>query len=242
MYWLMNRITIGICDDKEEILRELERIISAICVEQGIESEIHTYVDGHELLENISIFQIVFLDIEMPEIDGIELGKQIREINSKCKIIMATGMVERFKEAFQIQALRFITKPFDKEEVKEALEVAVAGLHTSKVIDVYCNRIKYTFLEEDIQYVNAYDGYSEIHIGDKAYRRDCSLDKFENFLSKKIFMRINREIIVNLRFIEQRNDKEIKINNNCFTISRRKRKDFEQKYIEFDLKYRREFS
>lgn len=65
---------------------------------------------------------ILFLDIEMPGEDGIQTGKRLRERGSECKIIMATSMAERFKEGYHIGASRFVTKPFDQEEVEEELD------------------------------------------------------------------------------------------------------------------------
>lgn len=238
----MKRIIIGICDDKLEVLRGLERLLLDICVELGVDSEIHLFLDGQKLLENISSFQIVFLDIEMPGVDGIELGKQIRKLNPECKIVMATGRVERFKEAFQIQALRFVTKPFEKGEVKEAMEVAIGFLHFLQVVEVYYQRSKYSISEEDIRYIKAYDGYSEVYVGNKVYRKNCSLDEFEKLLSKWLFVRINREVIINLFWIEQERKGTVQMQTEAFRVSRRRKKEFEHKNIEFDLKYRKGFS
>lgn len=70
--------------------------------EKGISSEIVAFTNGNGLLEHIEEIQVAFLDIEMPQMDGIELGKKIKEHNPRCKVIMATGMVERFKEAFHL--------------------------------------------------------------------------------------------------------------------------------------------
>lgn len=238
----MKKIKIGVCDDNDAALHELEHLIFEICNELGIEYEIRLFIDGYELLEQISMYEIVFLDIEMPAIDGIELGKRIREINPKCKIIMATGMLERFKEAFQIRALRFVTKPFDIDEIKEAIETALSSTYVPKMIDVYCKRVKYPLIEEEIRYVKAFDGYSEIYAGNNVYRKKCSLDELETLLSDCLFVRINREILVNLRWVEHIDTGTIQIQEKEFRVSRRRKKVVEHKFIEFDLKYRKEFS
>ncbi len=237
----MRRITVGICDDQPEVLQELQKMLSEICEENELSQEFCTFTDGNKMLEQIEEMQIAFLDIEMPQIDGIELGKRIKERNPKCKVIMATGMVERFKEAFQIQAFRFVTKPFVKEEVKEALEAAAEGFFFTKSVEVYAERSKYEVSEEEIQYVKAYDSYAEVYIREKKYRKNCSLDELEDELEERLFVRINREIIVNLRWVQQEEKGKIKIKNELFQISRRRRKEFEQKFIEFDLKYRKVF-
>lgn len=234
-------ITIGICDDQLVILQQLQKILSEICEEKGITPEFFAFSDGNEMLEQIDKIQVAFLDIEMPQMDGIELGKRIKERNPKCKVIMATGMVERFKEAFQIQALRFITKPFDKEEVSEALEAALEGLTFSKKLEVYAERNKYEIREEEIVYIKAYDGYVHVYIGERVYRKNCSLDELEEVLNPRIFVRISRDLILNLRWGQYDGKGKIRVKEELFLCSRRRKKEFEQKFVEFDLNYRKMF-
>ena len=235
----MKQLIIGICDDQPEVLEALQKLLDEICEEKGISREIVAFTDGNELLEHIKEIQVAFLDIEMPQLDGIELGKKIKERNPKCKVIMATGMVERFKEAFQIQALRFVTKPFSKEEVREALEAAVEGISFSKNIEVYAERNKYEIPEEEIEFIKAYNGYSEFCVGEKYFRKECSLKELEEILNEHLFVRINRDVIVNMSFVEDYDGARVVGEVNAFHISRRRRKEFERKYMEFDLKYRR---
>lgn len=233
----MEQVLLGICDDQPEVLCELQKMLCGICDEIGLNNEICAFSDGHELLEQIERFQVVFLDIEMPQMDGIELGKQIKEKNPGCKIVMATGMVERFKEAFQIRALRFVTKPFVRDEVKEALEAAVEGIFFTKSIEVYAGRNKYELPEEKIAYIRAYNGYSELYAVGKTFRRESSLSELEAVLNEKMFVRINREVIVNLSMIREYGGAQIKTEDREFYVSRRRRKEFEKKYMEYDLKH-----
>lgn len=235
----MRQIAIGICDDQPEVLRELQKILCEICMEKEIEKEIRAFTDGNEMLEHIEEIQVAFLDIEMPQMDGIELGKKIKERNPKCKVIMATGMVERFKEAFHIQALRFVTKPFAKGEIKEALEVAVEGLFFTKNVEGYAERNRFEIPEEEIEFIRAYNGYSELCVGGKRFRRECSLLELEEILNDHLFARINRDIILNLSFVEYYNEEKVGVGKKEFHISRRRKKEFERKYMDFDLKYRR---
>ena len=235
----MRQIAIGICDDQPEMLRELQKILCEICMEKKIDKEIRAFTDGKEMLEHIEEIQIAFLDIEMPQMDGIELGKKIKERNPKCKVIMATGMVERFKEAFHIQALRFVTKPFAKGEVKEALEVAVEGLFFTKSVEGYAERNRFEIPEEEIEFIRAYNGYSELCVGEKIFRRECSLLELEEILNDHLFARINRDTVLNLSFVEYYYEERVVVGKKEFRISRRRKKEFERKYMEFDLKYRR---
>lgn len=234
----MKRVNIGICDDKRESLDILQTMIQNVCRGLDWVCEIRSFLNGVEMLEQIEEFQVVFLDIEMPGLDGIELGKQIKDRNPKCQIIMATGMVERFKEAFRIQAFRFITKPFSYSEVKEALGALKSGQFFLKFIDVYMQRIKYEISEEEIHYIRSYDGYAEVQVGEKCFRRNSSLDELEKMLDERLFARISREVLVNLRWVQEVSSGSVLLGGKKLHVSRRREGELRRKYIEYDIRYR----
>ncbi|MDD6037150.1 MAG: LytTR family DNA-binding domain-containing protein [Lachnospiraceae bacterium] len=235
----MKQMRIGICDDQPEVLEELRKLLLELFNEIEIVCEILTWTDGREMLGDVDNLHAVFLDIDMPQIDGIELGKRIKEKNPECKIVMATGMVERFKEAFQIRALRFITKPFAKEEVREALQVVLDSSEFTREVTVYNNRVKVEIREKDIEWIKAFDGYAQVYAGGQWYRKNNSLDELEALLDTRMFARTSRESIVNLRWVKEERKGQFMVREESIFITRRRRKAFEKKYREFDLRYRR---
>lgn len=234
----MKNIIIGICDDQPIILQELEQIIREIGENWDYQWELRSFFTGQELLEQADELTIAFLDIEMPAMDGIELGGRLNELNPECKIIMATGKVDRFKEAFKIHAMRFVTKPFEKEEIKEALEAAGVSEFSGKIIELYVQRNRIEIPQEEIRCIQSFDGYAEFTVESKKLRKDISLDDLGKILDERLFFRINRKEIINLRWVTSYKNNKIVIDNKEFIVSRRRRKDFEVKYIEYDLKYR----
>lgn len=229
---------IGLCDDQMAVAMRLKKIISDILQEEGENWEICLFDSGEKLLETAELINVVFLDIEMPGLDGIETGKELKRRNPDCKIIMATGKVERFKEAFHIQAMRFITKPFDKREIEEALK-AVEKSHVGNAkIELYYLRNSYQIEQDKIQYIKAYNGYTEYRVENQVFRKDMSLNEVEKMLDKRLFVRIHRQYIINMRWIQSYSNGKVEIGDIEIDVSRRKRKDFEQKYIEYDLNYR----
>lgn len=234
----MGDFKIAICDDEWIIVEQLNGMVSECIEKKGIEYSINTFLSGMDIIQSEIIFDLIFLDIEMPEIDGIEIGKRIRKNNYKCKIIMATSRVERFKEAFQLDAFRFITKPFDKSEIKEAIDAVLATKLGMEEIELYLNRNAYKVQQRSIKYITTYDSISEFIIKDKILRRDISLDSLENILDERLFFRIHRKMIVNLGFVTHYNQGIISIGEKEIKVAIRKRKAFEKAYIEFDLNYR----
>jgi len=233
----MQKIMIGICDDEQLILNLLIRRIEECIVKNGWIAEIITFESGINLLERVLELDVVFLDIEMPDLDGIEVGKYIQSQNNNCKIIMETSKVERFKEAFTINAFRFITKPFEVDEIEEALQ-AVWNLQIGmELIELYERRIRYSFLQKEIEYIISYDSYSEFSVGNRVFRKEIALNELEKILDMSLFHRVHRQYMVNMLWIVRYKNGVINLDKKEIPVSRRKKKDFEQAYMEFDLKY-----
>lgn len=231
----MEKVKIGLCDDESIIMEILKRQIETVMKKVGIDFEIKTFSSGKKLLSTVNSFHLVFLDLQMPEIDGIELGRRIRMKNPKCKTIIATGQVERFKEAFHVNAFRFITKPFCQEEVEEAICSFLKGRMGRKKISVYQNRVLYDIEQRDITYLLAYGSYIEVATENGIFRKEISLSDAEELLDNRMFFRVHRKYIVNMEKIEVYQDGNIWVNERKIEVARRKKREFEKKYMEFDL-------
>ena len=235
-------LRVGICDDEPLIIEALQRTILEIADTNGWEISISCFESGRALLEAVDTLEAVFLDIDMPELDGIETGKRIGERNQECKIIMATSREDKFKDAFRIQAFRFVTKPFDVDEIEEALQAIFHTQIGMEMIELYEKRNSYQIPQKDILYITAYDGYSEFVVSgrneSRLLRKECSLSELEQELSKELFFRVSRQYIVNLGKITEYAKGSIHIQGKKILISRRRKKEFEQAYLEYDLRYR----
>lgn len=231
-------MNIGICDDEEEILVFLSRTITEIMRDCKQDIQIYLYHSGEKLLQENVVLDILFLDIEMPGMDGIETGRRFREQHSECRIIMATSKIERFKEAFKINAFRFITKPFQKDEIREALNDVTEAMLGFKKLEVYKKRVKYAVLQKNISYIISVDSYVELHVKEEIFRSELSLNRLEKELEPKLFCRVNRQCIVNLEWIESYKKGEVHIGGNRIKVSLRRKTEFEKRKIIYDMEYR----
>lgn len=215
---------IAICDDSEKSAKMLKEIILE-CSEEKI--DLLTFFSGKDLLEEIEEVDAVFLDVEMPEMDGYEVGKEINKRNPNCQIIMATGNMDRFQESFYIKAIRYVRKPFQKKEVAEAL----SAIGKEEITRVFLERIEYTIRQRDIRYIEAYNGYVLIHIENKIYRKEVSLKKYMEILSTKYILQVSQSVAVGLKFISDITDKEVVLKDKKFKIPVRRREEIRKKYF-----------
>lgn len=232
-------LIIGICDDEPLILQSLKLRVEECIKKNGWLADVLTFLSGFDLLARISELDIIFLDIEMPGLDGIETGKQILNMNKNCKIIIESGRVDKFKESFKINAFRFITKPFNIVEIEEALHSIWILYVGMEKIEVYENRIPYSICQRDISFIVSYGSFSEFIVGSKRFRKDISLSEMEKILNKNIFFRPNRQYMVNMLHIIKVENEIIQLKEQNIKISRRKRINFEMTFMDFDLKYGR---
>lgn len=230
-------MTIGICDDLKAAVLELQEIIEEYCRKKEITADIVTFDRGEEALLHIDSVDILFLDMEMPGMDGIETGREILKKKKDCKIIMETSHEERFKEAFYIKAYRFASKPFSVPEIESCLRDAIGTFMGYEEVEFWENRKMRSIVQKDILFLKAYDGYVEAYIGSRVMRKDVSLNKMEEMLDKRLFFRVSRDCVVNMAAIDDYRQGVIYIRNYEIKAARRRRRDFEAAYLEFDITY-----
>ncbi|MCR5667553.1 MAG: LytTR family DNA-binding domain-containing protein [Lachnospiraceae bacterium] len=236
----MGKTVIGICDDFEEVVDNLKGIVID-CMDKmnGIDYTINGYVSPKELIKEIKNIDIVFLDIEMPEMDGIEVGYKIKELNPNCIIILASSRIDRFKDAFYINTFRFITKPFAMSEVEKVLEDVILKLIGNNEIEVYYNRRCYKIKEKDIIAIRAYNGYVEVLVGNMVFRKDTSLKELEKQIDGKLFCRVNRQIVIGYRYLTDYTRDSVTVGGVKYKLTYNHQRELIDGFMRFDLDYRR---
>lgn len=170
-----------------------------------LEKEFENPVDALKYLKDSSI-DVVFLDINMPELDGMSLGKIISKINEDIKIVFITAYRDYAAEAFEIKAFDYLLKPYSDKRIKEVLENLTKERETEISKDV--NRINkitglldnkmFVISLDDIYYIEVDEKDSLIYTKDAVYTSKVKISKLEEILPKEKFYRTHRSYIVNL--------------------------------------------
>ncbi len=196
---------IAICDDMTQDAKQLEEIVRQRYVSVAIKIDI--FNDGRELLDYMrrehGYFDIVLLDIDMPGINGLELGKHIKKIYPNVILIFATGYPQYMLDAFDLEAFHYILKPFDASKILSIIERARQKyLMKNKY---HCIKIKNQMLRLNIKEI-FYIEYCQKHViyytKNKNYETVDTLGRVYNSLKDYGFYQIHQGYIVNFEKVD----------------------------------------
>ena len=115
-------LNIAICDDDLNIVRQMEKLIESY---EKAKYSINTYSNGEELLKAMEQFDVIFLDIDMTGMDGIDTAKEIRSYDKNVKIIYVTNFTDYANLAFSVHAFGYLIKPIKREEIYKQLDEVI---------------------------------------------------------------------------------------------------------------------
>lgn len=233
-------IRIAICDDDRHMVMQNEEIVKNTLQACGIGYEIVTYTRSSNLLSDIAedqfFYDLILLDIEMPEVSGMELAGKIKEYLPNVKIIFITSHVEYAIDAYELSVFRYVPK----SNVKERLEAAVAD--ASKLLELEAGqeytiqtnnrleRIRY----KDILYIVRDGKNAEIVSNTSTSKVRKSLQQVYEELDAPEFIFIERGCIVNIIHIMKIQDSMVCLKNQeMLPISRSHLQDVKQQIARF---------
>ena len=201
--------------DDEKAIREY---ICGLVEEQQPESRIETYATGEELLASGKRFDIVFLDIQMEGMNGIEAARSLREKNANLGVedtvlVFITGIRDYVFDAFDLYAFQYLLKPIDEGKFAEVLERAVREAAKKKERRVlFIKSRNLTLDQSEILYIESRAKKVEIHTVRQTIEIYAAMDELEGQLGDG-FYRCHRAYIVNMDCITEYDSESITLTN-----------------------------
>lgn len=227
------KMKLGICDDEAVVHHQVKEYINDI--DFGIPLEVTDFYNGEALIESASQIDILLLDICMPGLDGIEVGRKLKGNVNIGKIIMLTSMLERSPEAFEIETYRFITKPIDRKKLVNVIREAIDTFVGCTQIEVYLDNQKYRFQQRQIRYISKLTSRTEVIIGRASFQSGMTLAEWEKVLDARMFLQVHKSHIVNLSEIERIEDKIMLKNGEILPVARRRKSELLNRFIQYDF-------
>ena len=234
-------LSIGICDDESAICSELERIIRGFQAKMTETLNTTAFSSGQKLIECIKnghTFDLLFLDIELGAVNGIEIGRMIREEMEDyiAKIVYITSKDGYDRQLFDVQPFKFLPKPLDPNKVFECVSLAIKQL--IKGNDVYTFKIGYETYRipiKEILYFECEGRMIKLVGVDDTFQYYGKIDDIINSLSMSRFIYPHRSYFINFDHTKIIGSKEIVMSNgDRIFVSKRKSKEIRNRLIAFE--------
>lgn len=225
---------IAICDDnsifRKEVKKEIEKYF------QSLDVLLYDFSSGEELLlkmESIE-FDLIFLDIEMTGMDGLETAKKVRMNYKDLPVILLTSHTELAMEGYEVQAFRFLGKPLNRQKLQDALDAIMNQLHSDERIAVMVDGSQKYISCKNIMYIKSENVYLNLVTKDATYLIRQKMKEQVARLPERWFVTVHRSYVVNLQFVEGFDGKEVKMSDGTgIPVARGKRDSFKQKMMRY---------
>ena len=232
-------IKAAICEDSELDRDILKEIISFLLTDRGLEYNINSYTSGRELVAGYKNHpsDIIFLDILMDDIDGIETGRLIREMDDKVEIVYCTSSKDFAIAAYDVHAMGYLLKPYEILRIGAVIDYYVQK-HPQKnhnFIEVKSKRKPLIIPYKDIIHMESDNKVVYIYTTTqgivKVYNK---LDAFESELSDSRFLRCHQSYLVNMQYVVSVVDSDfIMIDDQMIPIRKSGKKLIVKKYEDY---------
>lgn len=198
--------TIAICDDINKDTQYLASVVQSWAQEQKVSVNIEMFPSAESFLfhyDEKKDYDILLLDVEMKNISGIELAKQIRSRNHRVEIIFTTSHFELSGEGYEVDALHYLIKPIAETKLMEVLSKAARKLSVEPPsLVIVCNGETVKILEPDILYIESFRHYVVVHTQSTEYKLKENLSALKGKLSSD-FYQTHRSYLVSLKHIRK---------------------------------------
>ena len=194
---------IAVCDDEEKFRDQAREMIDKLA--GSLDVIVDAYSDGRKLLEAFdkNPYDVLFLDIEMPAMDGITLAKKLRERSDSIYIVFLTGHVEYALEGYEVNALRYLTKPVQEEKLREVLRFVMDNSTSKKQLMIREDGEELLLNVADIIYFEAQNQYIMIYTTEGEHLVRYNIGDFEEQLKNDGFFRIHRGYLISLAKVKK---------------------------------------
>ena len=225
-----------ICDDDITFADKLQKEIGSFFAQRSLAlPEFVTYHTGEQLLEDTGSKDLIFLDMELPGIDGILVGRELKAQNPSSIIFVITSFSEYLDDAMRFHVFRYLTKP---------LEVRRLHRNLLDALDVY-SRTSQTVLVEtaddgffkvavaDIIFLEAHAHIVTIYTTDRAFSSPRPMQYWRGLLPVNCFFQTHRSYLVNMRFVTSFDHCDIFLCQGQYKayLTKRKYTEFKKQYM-----------
>lgn len=190
---------IVICDDEPVLRGHIRRLLTQDSFEQEYDLTVSEYDSGEALLSAIQqglTVDVLFLDIMMAGMDGMETARRLRQMGSGCLIVFLTSISAYMQEGYEVKAFRYLMKDQMDTHLKRVMEACRQELSAPAWFTFTCEHENRSLPLSDILYLESDKRLIYLHTLSDTYRFYEKLEHLEAQLAGKGFLRCHRSFLV----------------------------------------------
>ena len=194
-------ICVAVVEDEKRERELIKKYLASFGEERGVVFNVHEFEDGLSFLSDYkSIYDVVFMDIELPGMNGMEASRRLREIDGNIVLVFVTNMAQYAIRGYEVGATDFIVKPVHYYDFRLKLERAVShiDMQTQQKISIKIDDSIKCVRAGDIMYVEGIKHKLVFHTVNETLETYGTLKQVEAVLSGANFVRCNQCYLVNL--------------------------------------------
>lgn len=221
-------ITVAIVEDEQSAAKQLTDFLKKFEKESGEHLQIEYYNNAGSFLEPYRQVEIVFMDIQMPGINGMDGARILRETDKETKLIFVTNMAQYAVQGYEVEALDFVVKPVNYKDFSFKLKRAVNEVKNTRhnLIEIKIPGGMERIAVSDLLYVEVERHMVSYHLRDRKLEVRGAMKTVENNLKQWHFLRCNSCYLINPRHIEWVHGYEVKVGEDILQISHPRKKKF----------------
>ena len=225
---------IAICDDERFYVEKIKSIIENFFSERNIDCSIKCFSCGEELIACEEIFDIVFLDIEMKSLNGIETAKHLNNRSSHTKILIFTSHNQYLDDAMDLNVFRYIDKNSNTERIVAGIQKALENLQVCDIVINTKDNENIIVSKNDIVYVEV--KYKKVYVQtvNAKYISRQKMEYFKERLETGFFAVPHNSFIVNMNHIKKfKRDSLCLTGDHNISVASRKQASFKKQFMAF---------
>lgn len=228
-------IRIAICDDQKSDREILLTLLSSYLDQNNLCARIDEFESGEAFLEaDTTRYSLVFMDIFMGKLNGMETARKIIQKNQKIQIVFASTSIDFAAEAFNIEALHYIVKPIEEAQVYSVLDKFFESFYSMRTVSVKVGRLEEYVYLSDILYIEAKGKKTLIHMKTGILESSQSLSEMVQLLPPGDFCMPIRWALVSMQEITSMPSDKLKLSDQTeIPISRGKREEIKNAFADF---------
>ena len=229
-------IRIAVAENSPEEMTRMKEYLERYRQEHEMAFQVSCFTDGADLMEHYQpVYDVIFLDIEMPNMNGMDTARRIRKVDTDVILVFVTHMAQYTLKGYEVRAMDFLVKPLEYEAFAFRMDLLlqrIPGQNERKLLLSNKNETRKISVDRLI-YVEANKHKMFFHTESGVFESNCTMKWVEEQLEGAAFFRCDHGLLVNLRYVTWVGQSELLAGGQRLKVSRPKRKQFMQALADY---------